>query len=83
MSHLLGNELRQRLGELLIATTKEPNSSTRFLLFSGRRTALKGLVVDCRRVRKKCEDQNSTVNKVGDNVTQEDRLSKKSEVLPD
>jgi hypothetical protein len=35
------------------------------------------------RARKKYEDQNSTINKGGDKMTQEDRLSRKPEVIPD
>jgi hypothetical protein len=49
---------RQRLGEPLIATTKEPNCSTRCFLFSRRRNVVRGLLVDFRGVRKKYADQN-------------------------
>jgi hypothetical protein len=44
---------------------------------------LRGLLVDFGGIRKEYEDQNSTDNKGGDKVTQEDRLSKKSKVIPD
>jgi hypothetical protein len=80
----------QRLGEPLIATTiavarQIKNLTVRLgVPYSvARRTALRGLLVYCRPVRRKYEDQNSTVNKGGDKVTQEDKLSKKSEVIPD